>query len=100
MPELLTIETFAGREHETFHLTAGAAQLDVALVEVTGHGPQASGEGGIPEALLRCEAFSLVFRGPHNPALGQSIYPLAHDDMGELGHIFIEPIAADTKGRY
>ena len=101
MPEPLTIQLFVGRERETFHLTAGGVQLQVELFEVTSLKPSLSGRGETSQVrATKDEPFSLVFRGPHDPPLEQSMYPMTHDDIGDLGSIFIVPIAADEQGRY
>ena len=42
-------------------------------------------------------AFSLVFLGPQNPVLPQSIYPLDHAELGTLP-LFIVPIGRDEEG--
>jgi len=100
MPEPLTMQLFAGREHEMFHLTAGDVQLQVELVEVKELKSSLSESGNVSQVVGRNEPFSLVFRGPHDPPLGQSLYPMTHGDIGDLGSIFIVPIAADEQGRY
>ena len=100
MPEPLTIQLFSGREQETFHLTAGDIQLQVELVEVTPIEPSLSRSGDATQVVGRHEPFSLIFRGPNDSPLEQRMYPMAHDDIGELGHLFIVPIAADEQGRY
>lgn len=49
---------------------------------------------------LRQEPFSLVFRGPHEPALIQRMYTLVHEQAGTVANIFLVPIDADGDGRY
>lgn len=44
------------------------------------------------------EPFSLVFRGPAEPALAQAIQPLRHPRLGTLA-LFLVPIGADGDGR-
>jgi hypothetical protein len=82
----LTHETFAERIGQRFTLAEPAAvefELEAARL-----GPEPPDAGRHP--------FSLVFRGPRDPLLPQSIYALEHD--GELGtlEIFIVPIARDA----
>ena len=43
------------------------------------------------------QAFSLIFRGPLEPALPQQIWPMEHDILGKLD-IFLVPIGPDKKG--
>ena len=42
--------------------------------------------------------FSLCFLGPGAAPLEQSMYPLAHESLGEAD-IFLVPIGADAEGR-
>jgi uncharacterized protein DUF6916 len=44
----------------------------------------------------KMEVFSLYFRGPINPRLGQQIHRLEHDKLGPL-EIFLTPIEADRE---
>ncbi|MDH3600116.1 MAG: hypothetical protein OEU26_10810 [Candidatus Tectomicrobia bacterium] len=96
----LNLATFADREQETFYLTANDVQLEMKLVEVTQIKLPKPRKWGTPQPVFREEPFSLVFQGPTEPPLHQSIYPMRHGDMGELGGIFMVPIAADAQGRY
>ena len=45
----------------------------------------------------RQERFSLIFRGPHQPFLPQSMYRVEHDVMGTLD-LFLVPIGAEEDG--
>lgn len=87
MTEGLTVESFEGRAGEGFRLTADDAELDLTLVECQRLGG----------AVLEREPFSIVFLGPQAPVLPQRIYPLEHDELGEL-EIFLVPIAQDADG--
>lgn len=55
--------------------------LTLVLAEVTGKGQE--------------RPFSLIFTGPLQPILPQSIYPLEHPTLGRQ-EIFIVPIGADA----
>lgn len=44
----------------------------------------------------KMEVFSLYFRGPFSPRLGQQIHRLEHDSLGTL-EIFLTPIEADRE---
>ncbi|HXV97192.1 MAG TPA: hypothetical protein VEC93_02130 [Anaerolineae bacterium] len=46
------------------------------------------------------QPFSIVFRGPHTPALGQAMYVLSHKQMGVIENLFLAPIGLDERGRY
>lgn len=45
----------------------------------------------------RNEQFALVFVGPHEPFLPQSIYHLGHETLGELD-LFLVPVGKDPNG--
>lgn len=81
------METFANRLGERFRLAADDGSHDLTLVECKRLGGTA----------LEREPFSLVFLGLREPVLPQRIYPLAHDELGEL-EIFLVPIAQDADG--
>jgi hypothetical protein len=83
----LTIDSFSGRIGQRFGLDDNGASHDLELVECERLGRTA----------LEREPFSLVFLGPREPVLPQRIYPLAHDELGEL-EIFLVPIAQDADG--
>ena len=48
-------------------------------------------------ATPRNEQFALLFHGPQNPFLPQSIYHVEHDQLGELD-IFLVPVGRDQNG--
>ncbi len=71
-----------------FRVSAGDSNaLEVELIEITGFGSS-------PE-----NQFSIVFRGPHDPLLPQSIYKVEHDQLG-ASDIFLVPIRKDKDGLY
>ncbi|HEV7376753.1 MAG TPA: hypothetical protein VGN95_18710 [Pyrinomonadaceae bacterium] len=43
------------------------------------------------------ERFSLIFRGPHQPYLAQSLYRIEHDKMGTL-NLFLVPVGKNEDG--
>ena len=45
------------------------------------------------------EQFSIVFRGANETPLGQGMYRMEHDQMGEFD-IFLVPINRDQEGMY
>lgn len=90
MLENLTYGDFADRVGETFRLEAPSGPLPLTLLEATS---LARGENPGP----RRSPFSLVFRGPFQPALPQRIWPLEHAALGRL-EIFLVPIGPDGGG--
>lgn len=101
MLDKLTKEFFEKHLNETFQLTYQLSDvIEVALIEVEGKGilPTPKQKWGLPK--IRQEPFSLVFRGPHNRFLKQKMYPMANENMGELGNIFLVPITRDEEGFY
>ncbi|HSR70092.1 MAG TPA: hypothetical protein VLU25_19340 [Acidobacteriota bacterium] len=48
---------------------------------------------------MRGESFSVVFAGPQEPVLQQSIIPLSHADLGELD-IFLVPVGQEDGTTY
>ena len=51
-----------------------------------------------PEGLDESRSFSVLFRGPTDPALEQATYVLNHAELGDLP-LFLVPIAADETSR-
>lgn len=66
----------------------GADPLSFKLIE-------ASAAGGDPSP--KREPFSLLFVGPGEPVLEQAIYPVEHEDLGEL-QLFMVPLGPDGDG--
>ena len=94
MLDRLTATSFAPAVGETFVLDAGdAGQLELELLEASLHDPSAPAEDPSGERA----PFTLVFRGPTEPVLPQSIYRIEHESVGPL-EIFIVPIAQDAAG--
>jgi len=85
--EDLTVEMFSARVDERFGLHADGETHDLTLVECERLGGTA----------LERVPFSLVFLGPREPVLPQRIYPLVHDELGEI-ELFLVPIAQDGDG--
>ncbi|HEX6700264.1 MAG TPA: hypothetical protein VF101_05980 [Gaiellaceae bacterium] len=85
MLEDFTADTFRPLLHDRFRIAAeGAPDFEVELIEVT----------EIPREPGGRTPFSLVFQGGPNPPLEQRIYPVEHEQLGELD-IFLVPIAVD-----
>ena len=89
MIENFTLDTFTPHLNSTFRIKPEAADaFELQLVE-------ANDVGSTP----RQEQFSIVFRGPHNPRLVQSIYRIEHDEIGTFD-LFIVPIKQGQDGMY
>jgi hypothetical protein len=91
--DALTVETFAPAVGDRFVLDHDGGRLALELIEaqpIEAGAPAAGADG------LRTP-FSLLFRGPLDPALPQRIYPLRHDAIGALD-IFIVPVARTAAG--
>ncbi len=106
MLETLRYASFAPLLGETFRLDrAPEAALELALIEVKRLGPEAddvaAGETE-DEAQDRAQdrprrPFSLLFRGPAAPRLGQGTFRLEHAALGALD-IFLVPMEPDAEG--
>lgn len=89
-----TYDDFAGRVGDQFRLALPEGpSLTLVLAEVTA-GPAAGGEG--PDGATR-QQFSLLFRGPADPQLGQGVWELEHDELDELA-LFLVPLGPDADG--
>lgn len=74
MLENLTRDQFAAQLGSTFQIRLpGIEPLDLVLTQVSEL-----------QIAPKQESFSLLFRGPTNKLLPQSIYPLEHAQMGTL----------------
>lgn len=81
--DTLTAETFAPYVRARFTIeTDDGTELEVDLAEVTRWGR------GAPS---RRQPFTLLFRGPTQPVLGQRIRRISHAELGEL-ELFLVPI--------
>ena len=94
MLESLTEAEFARRVGQKFELWLNSLpSLELELTDVRAAGsPPPVGQG-------RSDPFSIVFRGPREPELEQSIYRLVHPEMGTL-ELFLVPVSVDADGRY
>ncbi|WP_269580822.1 DUF6916 family protein [Roseibium sp. Sym1] len=83
----LTIQDFEKLVDAAFEVRTTAAALELSLVEVKAMG-SGEREGG---------AFSLLWQGPSEPVLEQSIYTLFQADLGEQDY-FLVPVAEKDAG--
>lgn len=87
MLDKLTRESFAPHVGSTFEIKVSDKEnLELELVETSAMG-EAPKKGR--------QAFSCVFRGPR-ALLPQQIYPLKHEEMGEM-QLFLVPVAHDEE---
>jgi hypothetical protein len=91
MLETLTIDHFMPTLNQEWMVQAGPdMQVACMLVSATPLGaPPAAGSG------LTRQAFSLVWRGPGQPILPQSIYQLTHPRFDEPLELFLVPLGPD-----
>ncbi|HEX9695287.1 MAG TPA: hypothetical protein VGB64_03120 [Actinomycetota bacterium] len=85
----VTIEDFAPHVGQQFTVDAGSAALALTLRSVEGSGQRWDPSGR--------EAFSILFGGPHDPALAQGTYHVRHDAFGGID-IFLVPVGPDDQG--
>jgi hypothetical protein len=84
--ENLTAQVFREQLHSNFNVhgqSAGMISLELAEVIES-------------EASPKMELFSLFFRGPFTPRLGQQIHSLQHEKLGVV-EIFLTPVEADQE---
>ena len=80
--EGFTLSTFAGHLGEKFRVQLDDTRVvEVELLQATGLG----GHSSPPDATAQVgaeQSFSLLFRGPREPALYQGTYEFHHDEIG------------------
>lgn len=96
MPETawFTYDDFADRVGEQFRVDLGDGhELELVLAEAT---VSTEAGGTAPDGATR-QQFSLLFRGPAQPALTQATWELQHDEVDGLA-LFLVPLAPDAEG--
>ena len=94
--ETLTVDVFQPRVGETFRIRPRPDQeLEAELIEARalGGGPSRAPS----DTSRRRTPFSLAFRTIVTAPLPQSIYEVAHDELGSY-EIFLVPVGPDGKG--
>ncbi len=94
--ETLTVDAFQPRVGQTFRIRPRAdSEIEAELIEVRAlrGGPNRAPS----EASQRRTPFSLSFRTSLTAPLPQSIYEVAHEEMGSY-EIFLVPVGPDGKG--
>jgi hypothetical protein len=94
MLDKVTVEAFAACIGTTFRVyPRGEKQIDLKLVEATGHGDR---YGWRPDSGQR-QPFSLLLVGSSEALLPQSTYRMEHDRLGSF-EMFIVPIGPVKEG--
>jgi len=88
-PDQLSAETFHECLHQTFRIRAGEETVEAELVEVRGLKSHTRREDR--------QAFSVLFQGPMDKPLEQSIFRLENDTLGELD-LFLVTLGPDADG--
>jgi hypothetical protein len=100
MLERLTCEDFVPHLGETFHLTGEeTGPIELTLVEAILLRPRRARRRRGPALPKMREPFSILFRGPHVPALEQRMYHVEHHKIGVMDGLFIVPVGEDQDGR-
>ena len=87
MTEFFTMDTFSGHVGTRFLMRYGDSQTaELELISV-------SDVGSSPRQIQ----FSLVFQGPADAPIAQSIYRIEHNTLGAL-EVFLVPIGKDHRG--
>lgn len=83
MLDVLSYEELAAEVGTKFTVTDAPVALELELSEITER-----------RATPQQEYFSLIFRGPRDFIMPQSIYHLTHERLG-TGALFLVPVGAD-----
>lgn len=87
----MSLETFQQLLNQPFTLhTSDNTQFPTELVEVKNL-QQESNRGKV--------GFSLLFHGPRDPYLSQSIYRVENEQLGSV-ELFLVPLGLDNSGQY
>lgn len=93
MPETFAKESFAEQLNTKFRVlleVENAPEVELELAELVEFPTLTHSRSDV-------ERFSLFFYGPGNFFLPQSMYRLAHEQLGELD-IFLVPVAQEPRG--
>jgi hypothetical protein len=87
----LTHAQFESCVHQPFHIDGkNAGPIEAELIEV-------ETRGVLDPGIQRRRPFSVIFRGPMEPILPQSIYAMKNEILGNL-EVFLVPIGPDKHG--
>ena len=89
----VNVETFAGREGQSFTIQFADAVLELKLAEIT----RAPGHWGHAD---RREPFSVAFSGPPEHILPQQVWPLDHEELGRIDLFLVPMEPEDGVPRY
>ena len=85
--EDVTVETFAGREGETFAIRFDDGTYEMTLASVD-RMPEEWGRTDVREP------FSVIFHGPVEHLIPQDTWALEHDELGTL-ELFVVPLGPE-----
>jgi len=86
----LRADHFVPLKHGRFRITLEDGDVEITLAAIKSGNP----------GMRKGGAFSLLWQGPAEPILGQGVYPLAHETLGQF-EVFIVPIGrADQHAIY
>jgi hypothetical protein len=88
----VTFRTFEPHLHETFSFETVEGSISLELVEV-----EPVRGARLPRGLR--EPFSLIFRGPSTPILGQDTYRVEHPVLGSF-EVFVVPVVSRSEKRH
>lgn len=97
MLEKFTRDSFLPYLGQTFRVRLGVdstVELELSEVKEIGSGSK------VRDPRFRQNPFSVLFRGPVEPSLEQSMYRVEHDEMGVIENLFMTPISANEDARY
>ena len=89
-----TYDDFADRVGDRFDVRLPDGQALALVLGAATASDRAGGAG--PDGAARRQ-FSLLFRGPVEPRLGQGLWELDHDGLGAIT-LFLVPLAPDAEG--
>jgi hypothetical protein len=92
MLETLKRKDFAKYLNQSFYIQTGLPEpvaLDLIEANKLGSKKKKGEKGRRP--------FSVIFRGPSEPILPQSIYQITHEKLGKLD-LFLVPVGQDKQG--
>jgi len=86
MLDISSYDEFAKQVGTKFNITDLPVIVEIELIEITER-----------EKTARQECFSLIFRGPSESVLPQSIYTLQHEQLG-IGGLFLVAAGVTEQG--
>lgn len=98
MTDILSLDFWQPRLHERFEIgSASGGRYDATLTEIAPL-PDRGPSGRAADAAR--SSFSIVFRVALPIEEPQQMFDIRHPDLGNLGPIFLVPVAEDAQDRY